>query len=137
MTNTALALTVYIGWTWFLMCALISYRSLLVLKKEKQANEFKSDGSDSPALGQRLTRAIGNSLESFPFVGGPMLLALAADLSSITEGLALIMIGARIGQALIHIASTSVMAVQIRFVFFVVQLAIAGWWLVQLLSEFI
>ncbi|WP_158966843.1 MAPEG family protein [Paraglaciecola sp. L3A3] len=137
MNATILALLGYIGLIIVLLIWLVTYRSILVTKKTKVANGFKSDGSDVSPFGQRLTRAQANAVESFPFIGGLLLLALVANSSVITDSLAFWILGARLGQVAVHLVSTSVIAVQIRFVFFLVQIAIAIYWLGLLAYKFI
>ncbi|MBE1300042.1 MAG: MAPEG family protein [Alteromonadaceae bacterium] len=134
---TATVLAALIFWTLLLVAFLIGYRSMAVAKGQKAANEFSADGSDVDAFGQRLTRAHANCVESFPIIGGTLILALATDLTSITEPLVYVLLAARVVQTLIHLASTSVLSVQIRFAAFLVQLALCGYWLVQLAGEFI
>ena len=137
MNDTILALLGYITWILILLVWLATYRTLLVAKKEQSVNGFKPDGSDSPAFGERITRAQSNCVESFAFIGGLMLLALATDSAVITNGLALLLLAARLGQSTTHLLSTSVLAVQIRFAFFLVQIGICLYWLVLFVLKFI
>lgn len=137
MNNTIFALLGYITWILILLVWLATYRTLLVAKKEQSVNGFKPDGSDSPAFGERITRAQSNCVESFAFIGGLMLLALATDSAVITNGLALLLLAARLGQSTTHLLSTSVLAVQIRFAFFLVQIGICLYWLVLFVLKFI
>lgn len=83
----------------------------------KKANSFNPDGSDVSNFSNRLCRAHANCYEGFPIFGGLLLLAIASDTMAITNGLAYILIGARLGQSFIHLASTSVVAVFVRFGF--------------------
>ncbi len=136
MNATILVVIGYISWTILLLLLLASYRTLLVMKRERKPNQFKSDGSDAPEFGQRLTRAQANCAESLGFTVGILLLALATGSSAVTDGLAYFFLAARIGQSLVHIASTSVLAVQVRFVLFVVQIVICIYWLFQLFVKF-
>lgn len=129
MSATIIALAGYIAWTALLVLALIGYRSMSVAKGEKAANEFHASGDDVSEFGQRLTRAQANCVESFPVVGGTLLLALASGQSDVTNGLALILFGARLAQSVVHILSTSVIAVQLRLVCFLAQLGICFYWL--------
>ena len=76
-------------------------------------------------------------VESFAFFGGFMLLALATNSVVITNGLALLLLAARLGQSITHLLSTSVLAVQVRFVFFILQVAICFDWVVLLAAKFI
>ncbi|MFT4994467.1 MAG: putative MAPEG superfamily protein [Paraglaciecola sp.] len=137
MNATILAVLGYLTWTLTLVVVIAIYRTQLVMRNEREPNGFKADGSDSPPFGQRLARAFGNCVESFAFVGGTMLLALATDASAITNGLAYLVLAARLGQSLIHIASTSVPAVQLRFAFFLVQVGICFYWIVLMAQKFI
>jgi uncharacterized MAPEG superfamily protein len=137
MNDTIISLLGYITWILMLLVWLAVYRTMLVAKKEQAVNDFKSDGSNSPAFGERLARAQGNCVESFAFIGGLMLLALAINLAEITNGLALLLLAARLGQSITHLLSTSVLAVQVRFVFFLIQVAICFYWVFQLASKFI
>ena len=137
MSATILALVGYITWTILLLVGIAVYRTALVMKKNRLANEFKADGSDSPEFGQRLTRAQGNCAESFVFTGGVMLLALATNSSVITDPLAFVLLAARLGQSIVHLVSASALAVQIRFTFFLVQVAISVYWLFQLANKFL
>lgn len=136
MNDTIIALLGYITWVLVLLVVIAVYRTLLVAKKQQAVNGFKADGSNSPPFGKRLTRAQGNCVESFAFMGGLMLLALATDSAVITDGLALFLLAARLGQSITHLVSTSVLAVQIRFVFFLLQVAICFYWVFLLSSKF-
>ncbi|WP_340679645.1 MAPEG family protein [Paraglaciecola sp.] len=137
MNATIIALLGYITWIVILLVALAIYRTSLVMNRKKAANSFKADGSDSPPLGHRLTRAQANCVESFAFIGGLMLLALATDSAVITNDLAYVLLIARLGQSVAHLISTSILAVQIRFAFFLVQVGICLYWIVQLATKFI
>jgi hypothetical protein len=136
MSFTILSLAGYIAWTMLLLLALASYRTFLVSSKQRQSLKFASDGSDVSDFGHRLTRSQANCVESFAFIGGTLLLALATNSAVITDGLALIVLGARVGQSIVHIISTSAIAIQVRFVLFLVQFGICGYWLYKLFSKF-
>lgn len=137
MNETILALLGYIGWTLVLLVGLAIYRTILVAKKAQAVNGFKADGSNVTPFGERLTRAQSNCVESFTFIGGLMLLALATNSSVITDSLALWLLAARLGQSIVHLLSVSVLAVQIRFAFFLVQVLICIYWLAQFFSKFV
>lgn len=134
---TATVLAALIFWTLLLVVLLIGYRSMAVAKGQKAANEFSADGNDVDAFGQRLTRAHANCVESFPIIGGTLILALATDLTAVTESLAYVLLLARVAQTLIHLISTSVLFVQVRFAAFLVQMGLCGYWLIELLRQFI
>jgi hypothetical protein len=78
----------------------------------------------------RLCRAHANCVENFPIVGGLLILALVSGMPDVTEATALPMLLARVAQSLVHVTSGSSLAVNIRFLFFAVQLAIAVYWVV-------
>lgn len=136
MNNTIIALTGYISWILVLLVILAAYRTQFA-KKNQKSLKFKSDGSDTDALGERITRAQANCVESFSFIGGTMLLAIATGASVITDGLALYVLVARLAQSIVHLSSTSNMAIQIRFVFFLIQVVICIYWLYSILMKFL
>lgn len=136
MNATIFVLLSYISLVLFLLLFLGCYRTSLVLNKTKAPNKFKSDGSDVAAFGQRLTRVQANAVECFPFIGGLLLLALATNSAVITDGLALWLLAARLGQSAIHLLSTSIIAVQIRFAFFLIQIGICIYWVWLFANKF-
>lgn len=136
MNTTILAMLGYITWMLILLVILLSYRTALVMQKHKAPNEFKSDGSDTGGFSQRLVRTLANCTESFAIIVGLMLLAVATSSTSITDPLAFYLLAARFCQSMLHLISISVIAVQLRFTFFVIQLVICGVWIVQLLQKF-
>jgi len=107
MAPTITALLVYILWMLLLLGMLAGLRTGMTLSGAKKANAFNPDGSDVGDFSNRLCRAHANCYESFPIIGGLLLLAIASDTMAITNGLAYIMIGARLAQSLIHLISTS------------------------------
>lgn len=62
-----------------------------------------------------------------------MLVAIVTDRVAITDPLAYVL-AARLVQSSIHLASLSELAVTLRFGAFAVQMGIAAWWCVRLLS---
>ncbi|MEN8771455.1 MAG: MAPEG family protein, partial [Glaciecola sp.] len=54
--------------------------------------------------------------------------AMATGSSDITDGLAYVLLGARLAQSLILLISTSPLAIQLRFATFLVQFAICAYW---------
>jgi uncharacterized MAPEG superfamily protein len=134
MTRTATALIGFAGWFVLLSAVMAVYRTLLVQRGTKQANEFAPDGSDLPGFGRRLTRARDNCFESLPAFAA---LALGASLLGrleVLEPLAPWVLYARIAQSSVHVLSTSVPAVLVRATLFFAQLGIYGWWAVKLLA---
>jgi len=134
MSNTLFTLVAYIAWMLIVLLTIGLYRSYLTLSGQKAANAFKPDGSDVSEFSGRLCRAHANCYEFFPIAGGLLLTALATDNSAITDPFALYLIGARILQSVTHILSTSIIAVYARFAFFLVQVGICAYWVVNFLS---
>lgn len=131
MGLTAIALLGYIAWFLIILGMIPILRGGLILSGKKQVNSFDPTGVDVSAYSQRLCRVHANCYESFPFIGGLMLFAIATDLTAITDQFAMMMLAARILQSIVHLVSTSIFAVQVRFVFFLIQYVIAIYWLIQ------
>jgi uncharacterized MAPEG superfamily protein len=134
MTYTGIALLGYIVWTLALLIALAVYRTALVQSKQKKSLKFAADGSDVPEFGHRLTRAQANCSESFAIIGGALLYSLATNNMVITDGLALVLLAARLGQSLVHLISTSGLAIQTRFILFLIQIGIVIYWIYRFFS---
>jgi len=134
MTPTLAALTGFIAWTLFLLVAMEAIRSRMVITKEVPANGFRPDNANLSPFMQRLARAHANCLEGLPIFGGLMLVAVVSDKSSLTDPLAFVLLGARIVQSTIHLASLSPAAVTFRFSAFAVQMGIGVYWVFLLLS---
>ena len=108
-------------------------RSKPVLTKARAANSFTPDNASLSPFMQRLARAHANCLEGLPIFGGLMLVALTTGRSSVTDPLAFVLLGARVVQSGIHLASLSSTAVTLRFSAFAVQMGIAVFWSAMLL----
>jgi uncharacterized MAPEG superfamily protein len=134
MTPTLQALTLFIAWTLLLLLLMEVLRARLVLMKQVASNGFLPDNSNLSPFMQRLARAHANCLEGFPIFGGLMVVALLANQTAVTDGLAHVFMLARIVQSLLHLSSLSVMAVNLRFTAFVVQMGIAVYWTFRLLT---
>ena len=134
MDPTIVALVGFISLTLMLLGTLGMLRVSLALRGIKAPNSFDPSGKDVSTFAVRLCRTHANCYESFPFFGGLLLLAIATDTTAITDGLAYYFIGARVLQAVIHLTSTSNLAVQVRFAFFLVQIVIAVLWILQFIK---
>ena len=132
MSQTLLALLGFISWALLLLVLMEVIRSRLVLAGQVAANGFNPENSNLSPFMQRLARAHANCLEGLPIFGGLMLVAVMAGKSSFTDPLACILLGARIVQSSIHLASTSPAAVTARFVAFAVQVGITVYWAFKL-----
>lgn len=131
MSPSVLALVGYVAWTLFLTIAIVLYRSVLVLKKERAANDFHPSGEDVSPFANRLCRTHSNCYENLPVFAALILLALVTGNTAITNPLARWVLVARVAQSLVHLTSTSEMAVMVRVTFFLVQLGIEAYWVVQ------
>ena len=134
MNATVTALTGFIAWTLFLLLLMEAIRCKLVFGKTVPANGFSPDNANLSPFMQRLARAHANCIEGLPIFGGLMLVALVTERSAITDPLAYVLLAARILQSLIHLCSLSTLAVNLRFTAFAVQMGIAVYWVIQLLT---
>jgi len=132
MSTTLLALLGFLCWTLALLVLMEVIRSKLVLTREVPANGFSPDNAGLSPFMQRLARAHANCLEGLALFGGFMVLAVVAGKSSVTDPLAYVLLAARIVQSLIHLASTSPIAVTARFTAFAVQMVIVVVWAFKL-----
>ncbi|MCC6658560.1 MAG: MAPEG family protein [Rhodocyclaceae bacterium] len=133
MAPTLAALTGFIAWTLFLLVVMETIRSKKVVTGEVPANGFRPDNANLSPFMQRLARAHANCLEGLPIFGGLMLVAVIAGKSALTDPLAFVLLGARIAQSSIHLASLSPTAVTLRFSAFAVQMGIGVYWAFLLL----
>lgn len=125
---SATVLTGLIAWALFLLILMEVARSRLVMSGAVASNEFRPDNSNLSPFMQRLSRAFANCVEGLPIFGGLLVVALLTDRTNITDPLAPWLLAARIVQSSIHLVSLSVMAVNLRFAAFAVQVVIAGYW---------
>ena len=132
MSPSALALVGYVAWNLFLALWLLSFRTGLVLRKKRAANEFEPRGDDVSPFSGRLCRAHANCYENLPMFGALILVALVTGNAGITDPLARWVLVARVAQSGIHLISTSPTAVVIRAGFFWIQLGIMASWVVRL-----
>jgi hypothetical protein len=134
MENSAFALIAFIAWTLFLLILMEGLRIRFLAAKTVAANEFKPDNSNLPPFMQRLARAHANCVESFPIIGGLLIVAVTMNRTAVTDPLALWVLAARLVQSCIHLISTSILAANARFFAFAVQMAIAVYWVWALLT---
>lgn len=128
MSSSLIALLGFVAWALALLVLMEILRSWLVLSGAVPANGFDPGNSSLSPFMQRLARAHANCIEGLPIFGGLLLVAVAAGVPQLTDPLAYVLLGARVLQSLIHLASTSVPAVKARFCAFAVQIAIAVYW---------
>lgn len=134
MNNASAAVLVGLTlWTLVLLVLMEGLRTRYVVTKVVAANEFRPDNSNLSPFMQRLARAHANCVESLPVFGILLIAALLANRAGITNPLAPWLLVARLIQSCVHLTSLSVAAVNVRFVAFVVQIAIAVYWAFALL----
>ncbi|PHR17220.1 MAG: MAPEG family protein [Sphingopyxis sp.] len=130
---TAVALLGLAAWMLVLLFVMVNQRGLLVLSGKMRVNAFAPDGSNTPeGFGRRLVRAHANCVENLPLLFAVLLYALATGNTAITDGLAVLLLAARVFQSVMHLISTSPIFVWLRFSGFLVQLLIVAWWLLRL-----
>jgi len=121
-------LTAFIAWTLFLLILMEGLRFRFLVTKTVAANAFRPDNANLPPHMQRLARAHANCIESFPVVGGLLIVALLTDRAGLTDSLAYWLLAARLIQSSVHVVSTNIAASYLRFMAFTVQMAIAVYW---------
>jgi uncharacterized MAPEG superfamily protein len=132
MSPSALALIGYAAWTLLLLVAIILFRTVLVLKNGYASNSFAPWGEDVSPFSARLCRAHANCYENLAVFAALILLAMVTGHGEITDPLARWVLAARVAQSVVHLISTSEMAVNVRVTFLLVQLGIEAYWIVQL-----
>ena len=132
MSPSALALVGYVGWTVFLAMWILGYRTWLTLSKQRRANDFKPSGEDVSPFSGRLCRAHANCYENLAIFASLVLIAMVTGNDAITDPLARWVLTARVAQSLVHLTSTSEIAVSLRAGLFIAQLVIEAYWVVQL-----
>lgn len=133
-TPSAIALTGFVTWTLLLLVLMELVRTQLVLRGKVPANGFTPDNAGLSPFMQRLARAHANCLEGLPIFGGLLLVAMVAGLTAVTDSLAYVLLGARVFQSLVHLASTAPLAVKVRFTAFALQMGIGLYWAFGLLD---
>lgn len=133
LSPSAFALLGLVAWTVLLVLLVVNQRGLLVMSGRMKVNAFAADGSTTPgAFGQRVVRAHANCVENVPLFCAVLLYAMVTQQTLVTDPLAPTLLVARIVQSLVHLLSTSALAVWVRFAAFFVQLIILTWWLLRL-----
>lgn len=133
MSPSSIALAGFITWALLLLVLMEIIRSQLVLRRKVAANGFTPDNAGLSPFMQRLARAHGNCVEGLPIFGGLLVVAIITGRAAITDPLAYLLLGSRIFQSLVHLASSGPAAATVRFTAFAVQLTIGLYWAFQLL----
>ena len=128
MSATAFALTGFISWALGLLIVMEVIRTYLVISGKVAANGFTPDNAALSPFMQRLARAHANCIEGLPIFGGLLGVAILISKTDVTDPLASTLLAARIVQSIIHLVSTSQVAVSLRFTAFAVQMVIGAYW---------
>jgi len=121
-----------VAWTLILLIVMEGLRARLVASKAIASNAFRPDNANLSPFMQRLARAHANCVESLPVFATLLIAALITGRTAITDPLAPWLLAARVVQSGAHLSSGGAFATNLRFAAFVVQVAIAVWWLVAL-----
>ncbi|MGH8820614.1 MAG: MAPEG family protein [Rhodoferax sp.] len=132
--SSATVLTLLILWALVLLVLMEVLRTRLVVKGAIAGPQFRPDNANLSPFMQRLARAQSNCIEGLPIFGGLLIVALLTQRAGITDVLAPWLLLARVIQSCAHLSSLSVVAVNIRFVAFTVQMVIALYWCGALLQ---
>lgn len=124
MTPTLMALVGFALWTMALTGLIGGTRAYIARSTGKAPNTFAASGEDLGGFSQRLARAHANCYENLPVVAAILLSVQVSGMNALSDPLAPWILAARVLQSLVHLASTSVPAVLIRFGFFVVQIGL-------------
>src|SRR5689334_5844953 len=114
MSATAFALTGFISWALGLLIVMEVIRTYLVISGKVAANGFTPDNAALSPFMQRLARAHANCIEGLPIFGGLLGVAILISKTDVTDPLASTLLAARIVQSIIHLVSTSQVAVSLR-----------------------
>lgn len=128
------ALLGYAGWALGLAFAVITWRTLEVLRGDKQANEFPASAPHGSDLYWRLNRAHLNTLENLPIFGAVVVVGVLLEVASLGfhHGAGGVLV-ARIAQSVAHVSGGSAGAVKVRAGFYLAQLLCIIWMMVQIL----
>jgi len=130
------ALLCFAALTALLALSYASYRVGLVLTGKASANAWTRGAQtwSDPAFFVRLQHAHLNCVENLPVFAAIVLAAYATNQLAIVDGLAMVFLGLRFGQVLVHAISTSPTMVFIRANLWIAQMLIVAYWIVNLCS---
>jgi uncharacterized MAPEG superfamily protein len=124
MTTPLWCLLGFVAWTLFLLFLLGVSRVSKVVAGTAQPNQFPAGVPHGSDAYWRLNRAHLNCVENLPVFASLVLTATVAGIrAGALDTLARVVLGARLGQSLAHLSSGGNLAVNVRFAFFLTQLA--------------
>ena len=128
MRTPLLCLVGFTAWAIVLVLCIGMYRVSQVLRREVPPNGFASGTPHGGEGYWRLNRAHLNTVESLPIFAALVVSAVLAGVQGpLVDDLATTVLAARIGQSAVHVAGGSNLHVNVRFVFFVVQIGCFAW----------
>ncbi len=135
MNAAITALVGFAGWTLVLALIMVSFRIMNSFGGAKIAlNQFSPDGDDLPGFGRRITRAHLNCIETLPVFAALVAAAGFSNQWAVMEGTVMYILYARLGQSVVHMASTAMPMVFLRGGLFTVQVLLLLYYAWQMLS---
>jgi len=129
------ALLLFAGLTLVLMLLYVLGRFPPVLTGKKPANSWtRGKPTEDGAFSTRAQHAHYNALENLPVFAAIVLAAAAMGKSAVVDSVAIYILAARVGQAVVHLIGTSHWLVFIRANLFVVQVALFLYCIVKLVA---
>jgi uncharacterized MAPEG superfamily protein len=123
MTTPLWCLLGFVAWTLILLGLVGVARVSQVVAGRAKPTDFPAGVPHGSDAYWRLNRAHLNCIENLPVFGSLVLIATVAGIRSATlDTLARVVLGARVGQSLTHLSSGGVVAVNVRFAFFLAQI---------------
>ena len=121
-------------WTLLLVLTAVGWRVIEVLRGTPADSWGRGSSTARPGFITRAEHAHLNCVENLPVFGAIVLAGAAMGKSSLIDGLAPIVLYARIGQSVTHLVGVSHLLVLIRATFYSVQVALFLWMALKLLS---
>jgi uncharacterized MAPEG superfamily protein len=121
MSPAAVALIAFACWTLLLVLGIGLLRTAVFLGGGRPSLRFDPGGGDVSPFSERLARAHANCYENLPIFGALVAVGLATGQAAAIDSLAMWVLYARIGQSLVHLASVSPIAIQLRFALYLAQ----------------
>jgi len=124
MTTPVWVLLGFSVWTLLLLVATVGvHRWSMIMTRRASVAGWRPDGQEGPDWYRRGVRAHANCIENLPVYGAIVLVIVAAGLRDPwLDRLAVVLLGARVVQSLVHLSFTQTnRVVAVRFSFFLVQ----------------
>ena len=120
-----LHLALFIGWTIFLLVLIELARVWLMYARGYAVTSFPAGERHGPDAYWRLYRAQANCLEFLPFYAALILLVVVSghDIPHMFRIASMIIVCVRPFQSIVHIISTTAIAIQLRASLFLIQLS--------------